>query len=221
MGTTAPRPFPLALQWRVSSFGSLLDPAYLIQTFSYLGLFLIIFAETGLLVGFFLPGDTLLLTGGVFAAHGDLSLWAVCLACFVGAVLGNSVGYWIGWRFGPAVFSHPESRLFRPEYVERARAAFERYGALALVVSRFVPIVRTFVPTMAGAGRMNFTVFTLYNLLGALLWTVAIPVVGYALGQIIPPDILDRYILLLVGAVVVVSLLGVGVTLLRRPKNRA
>ena len=203
------------------TFSHLLDPSYLIQTFSYLGLLLIVFAETGLLVGFFLPGDTLLLTAGVFAAHGDLSLWAVCLACFVGAVLGNTAGYWIGWRFGASVFSRPDSRLFRPEYVERARAIFERYGALALVVSRFVPIVRTFAPTMAGAGRMNFTLFTLYNLIGALLWTVAIPVVGYALGQIIPPSVLDRYILLLVGGVVVVSLLSVGLTLLRRPKKSA
>ncbi len=197
----------------------LLDPNYLIQTFSYLGLLLVVFAETGLLVGFFLPGDTLLLTGGVFAAHSTLSLWAVCLACFVGAVLGNSVGYWIGWRFGAAVFSRPESRLFRPEYVEQARAAFDRYGPLALVVSRFVPILRTFVPTMAGAGRMNFSLFTVYNLLGALLWTVAIPVLGYTLGRLIPAEVLDRYILLLVGAVVVVSLLGVGLALLRRPRR--
>lgn len=198
------------------SFGDYIDPAHLIQSFSYLGLFGIVFAETGLLLGFFLPGDTLLLTAGVFAARGDVTLLGVCLACFLGAVVGNTVGYFIGRRFGPAVFSRQNSRLFKPEYVQRTRTYFDRYGALTLIISRFVPVVRTFVPTMAGAGRMDFRVFTLYNVIGALLWCTSVPAAGYFLGQLFAPEVLDKYILLIIVGVIVVSFASVAVELLRR-----
>ena len=197
-------------------FGEYIDPSYLIKSFSYLGLFGIVFAETGLLIGFFLPGDTLLLTAGVFAARGDVTLLGVITACFLGAVIGNTVGYMIGWRFGPAVFSRHDSRLFKPEYVERTRSYFDRYGPLTLIISRFVPIVRTFVPTMAGAGRMSFQLFTLYNIIGALIWCTTVPAAGYFLGQLIPPEVLDKYIMLIIGAVVVLSVASVAVELLRR-----
>ncbi|WP_245557580.1 DedA family protein [Deinococcus peraridilitoris] len=188
----------------------------MIKTFSYVGLFGIVFAETGLLIGFFLPGDTLLLTAGIFAARGDVTLFGVILSCFLGAVIGNSVGYYIGHRFGPAVFSRQDSRIFKPEYVEKTRGYFERYGALTLIISRFVPIVRTFVPTMAGAGRMDFRLFTLYNVIGALIWCTTVPAAGYYLGRLFPPEVLDKYILAIILGVIVVSGLSVAVELLRR-----
>lgn len=196
--------------------GSFLDPAYLIQTFSYVGLGGILFAETGLLVGFFLPGDTLLLTAGLFAARGDLHLAAVMLVCFLGAVVGNTVGYFIGRKFGPPLFSRPESRFFKPDYVALARTYFERYGVQTLLISRFVPIVRTLAPTMAGASGMNFASFTLLNVLGAVLWALGIPLAGFLLGRVLPPEVLDKYILVIVGVIFVASFVPVAVELLRR-----
>ncbi|WP_027480824.1 DedA family protein [Deinococcus pimensis] len=198
-----------------------LDPTFLIRTFSYLGLLFVVFAETGLLMGFFLPGDSLLLTAGIFAARGDLALAAVCGVCFVGAVLGNTVGYLIGRRFGPRVFSNPRSRFLKPEYVEQAGAYFERYGVRTLLISRFVPIVRTFVPTMAGAGRMDFRTFTLYNVVGALLWAVGVPLLGYFLGQIIPAKVLDKYVLAIIAVVLVASFVPIGLEVLKRRRVRA
>ncbi|PYE53389.1 membrane-associated protein [Deinococcus yavapaiensis KR-236] len=196
--------------------GSFLDPTYLIQTFSYVGLGAILFAETGLLAGFFLPGDTLLLTAGLFAARGDLHIVAVMLVCFVGAVVGNTVGYLLGRRFGPPLFSRPGSRFFKPDYVDLARGYFERYGVQTLLISRFVPIVRTFVPTMAGASGMNFASFTLLNVLGAVLWAGGVPLAGFLLGRVLPPHILDKYILVVVGVIFVASFVPVAVELFRR-----
>lgn len=185
----------------------MLDPATLLHTIGYFGIAAILFAETGLLIGFFLPGDSLLITAGLLAASGDLNLAGVVIAGLIGAVLGDSVGYAIGHRFGPAVFSRPGSRLFRPEYRERAEQFFLRYGPRAVVLARFVPIVRTAVPTLAGAGRMPYASFLIYNLVGALLWAAGVPLAGYFLGQLIPN--LDHYILLIVGVVLVVSVIPV------------
>lgn len=185
----------------------MLDPTSLLHAIGLLGVAAILFAETGLLLGFFLPGDSLLITAGVLAAAGQLNLLGVVIAGLLGAVLGDSVGYAIGHRFGPAVFSRPQSRLFRPEYRERAERFFARYGPSAVVLARFVPVVRTAVPTLAGAGRMPYATFALCNILGALLWAVGVPLAGYFLGRLIPN--LDRYILLLVALVVVASLVPV------------
>ena len=185
----------------------MLDPEYLLKTFSYLGLALIIFAETGLLLGFFLPGDSLLITAGLFAARGDLNLGVVIGLTVVAAFLGNASGYAIGRQFGPAVFAR--ARFLKPEYVEQAREYFDRRGNQTLVLARFVPIIRTLVPTLAGTIRMSPRTFMIANAVGALLWGAGVPLAGYGLGRIIPAEVLDKYILVIVGVILVVSFVPV------------
>jgi membrane-associated protein len=166
-----------------------LDPQHLINTFGLIGLLLIIFAECGLLIGFFLPGDSLLFTAGLVAAGGLAGisiapLWVLLVTVPVAAVLGNLVGYGIGYRAGPAVFNRPDSRLFKADHVEKAHAFFERHGARTIVLARFVPIVRTFATVMAGASRMNVAVYAGYSVLGGALWGVGVTLLGYWLGNV-------------------------------------
>ena len=186
---------------------SLTDPKALIESLSpygEIGLWLIIFAETGLLVGFFLPGDSLLFTAGILASEGHLDLALVLTGCFVAAVAGTEVGYAIGTRAGPRLFSRPDSRFFKQEYVERTKAFFDRHGSKTIVLARFVPIVRTFTPVMAGVGTMNRRTFTLYNIFGALLWTVGVTMLGYALADVIGNSV-DKYLLPLIAVIILVS----------------
>jgi membrane-associated protein len=147
---------------------------------------LIIFAECGLLLGFFLPGDSLLFTAGLFVATGaiDTPLWLVCVLATVCAFAGNVVGYWIGAKAGPALFNKPESRLFKKEYVDKTHEFFEKYGARAIVLARFVPIVRTFITAMAGVGRMDAKRFFVYSAIGGVLWATGVTILGYFLGQV-------------------------------------
>lgn len=186
---------------------------------SYAGIFGFLFAESGLLAGFFLPGDSLLITAGLLSAQGSLSLGLVVAAAVLGAIAGDSVGYFIGRRAGPAVFNKPESRFFKPAHVERARSYFERYGNATLVIARFVPLVRTFVPTMAGVSGMHYPRFVTYNIVGGVLWGAGVPVAGYFLGQVIPD--LDRYILLIVGLVLVVSFIPIAWEFVKYRRNKA
>jgi len=187
-----------------------LDAQHLIESFGLIGITVIIFAECGLLVGFFLPGDTLLFTAGVLVQRGTFHqpLALVIMLMFVAAVLGNQVGYEIGRRGGPAVFKRPDSRVFRPEYVERTSAFFERYGKAAIVLGRFVPVVRTFITVMAGTGRMDYRTFTLYSVLGGALWVTSVTLLGYFLGNV--AIIADNVELLMLAgvAVSVVPILG-------------
>jgi membrane-associated protein len=196
-----------------------LDAQHLIESFGLLGIMVIIFAECGLLVGFFLPGDTLLFTAGVLVQRETFHqpLWLIILLMFVAAILGNQVGYEIGRRGGPAVFKRPDSRLFRPEYVERTSAFFERYGKAAIVLGRFVPVVRTFITVMAGAGRMDYRTYTTYTVLGGALWTITVTLLGYFLGNV--AIIADNVELLLLAgvAVSVVPIVGQLVLHRRRP----
>ncbi|WP_404291802.1 DedA family protein [Glutamicibacter arilaitensis] len=146
----------------------------------------IVFAETGLLVGFFLPGDSMLFTVGLLIASGtlDISLWVFALAIFVCAFAGDQTGYIIGKKSGPAIFKKPDSRFFSQSNVERAHEFFEKFGGRAVILARFVPVVRTFVPVIAGVAKMNHKTFIFYNLAGALLWGVGVTLLGYWLGQI-------------------------------------
>lgn len=187
----------------------------LILQASYLGLFLVVFAETGLLLGLILPGDSLLIVAGVMAASdkANLHLGGVMAAVVAGALLGSLVGYLIGRRYGPAVFSREQSRFFKPEYLAQAQSFFDRYGPLAVIMARFVPFVRTIVPTLAGASGMNPALFGLYSCIGAVLWGAGLPALAYYFGQRIPN--LDHYILLIVGAVMVVSFIPVLVKVLQ------
>ncbi len=183
------------------------DPTHILLSASYLGILLITFAESGLLIGFFLPGDSLLITAGLLAQGGKLHLFGVMAAAAVGAVAGDSAGYFIGRRYGTAVFSRQNSRFFRPEYVQRTEAFFEKHGGLSLILARFVPVVRTIAPVFAGVGKMSYPHFLGYNLVGGVLWAVTVPALAYWLGALIPN--LDRYILLVIGVVVLLSLIPV------------
>jgi membrane-associated protein len=197
-----------------------LDPTHLINTFGLIGIMVIIFAETGLLVGFFLPGDSLLFTAGLLVAGGLVApLWVVLLLLPVAAVLGNLVGYWIGHRAGPAVFNKPDSRLFKAEYVERSAAFFDRNGARTILLARFVPIVRTFATVMAGASRMDFRRYALYSVVGGIAWAAGVTLLGYWLGQI---ALVRNHVELFIVAIVAISLVPVALEFLRaRRQGRA
>ncbi|TFD29091.1 DedA family protein [Cryobacterium cryoconiti] len=187
-----------------------LDPEVLINGFgpwALLGVCAIVFAETGLLVGFLLPGDTLLVITGLltFAGVIQIDIWWVALAIGFAAFLGGEVGYLIGHRFGPKVFERKESGLFSIKNVERTNAFFVRFGGVAVIVARFVPIVRTFAPVAAGVGHMDYRKYSLYNLIGALLWGAGLTYFGFFLGYIPPvADFVQNYIdIILIGAVVI------------------
>jgi len=187
-----------------------LDPENLINgfgAFALLGICFIVFAETGLLVGFLLPGDTLLIITGILTFSGVIStdIWWVCLAISVAAFLGGEVGYLIGHKVGPRIFERKESGIFSIENVKRTNAFFERFGGLAVIVARFVPIVRTFAPVAAGVGHMNYKKYSLYNAIGAIIWGSGLTFAGYLLGYI-PPirDFVVDYIdVILLGAVAI------------------
>ncbi len=194
--------------------GSLLNSTHLIETFGLIGVMLIVFAECGLLVGFFLPGDSLLFTAGLLVSKGTFHtpLWLLIVLLLVAAVAGNECGYAIGRRTGPAVFRRTDGRFFRQEYVERARAFFDRYGARALVLGRFVPVVRTFITVMAGVAHMPHRTYLLYNVVGGVAWTTLVTLLGYFLGKI---AFVRNHIELILLAVVAVSLVPVAVELVR------
>ncbi len=151
----------------------------------YFGLFFIIFAETGLAVGFFLPGDSLLVVAGLFAAAGKLNLWIMLISLFVAAVVGDAVGYYSGKKMGKAIFSRPKSRLFNPKHLEKAHAFYEKYGGKTIIIARFVPIVRTFAPIVAGAADMTYKKFITYNIVGGFLWVTSMLFAGYFLGGLV------------------------------------
>src|SRR5918992_739522 len=174
-------------------FAASLAPRELLEAFGTIGLFCIVFAESGLLIGFFLPGDSLLFTAGLLASQGTLNFPLILVGCFVAAVSGDQVGYAFGRRVGPALFRRPDSRIFRQQHVERAQSFFDEHGAKTIVLARFVPIVRTFAPIVAGVGRMHYRTFVTYNVVGGLLWAVGVTLIGYVLGESIPD--IDRYLL--------------------------
>lgn len=190
-----------------------LDPTHLIDTFGLIGIAVILFAECGLLVGFFLPGDSLLFTAGLLAATGLVApLWVLLLVLPLAAIAGNLVGYWIGRAAGPAVFDRPDSRLFRAEYVQRSQAFFDRNGGRTILLARFVPVIRTFATVMAGASRMDLRRYVLWSVVGGVLWTTALTLLGYFLGQV---AVVRDHVELFVLGVVAVSLLPVVVEVLR------
>jgi membrane-associated protein len=197
---------------------SLLDASHIIETFGLIGIMTIVFAECGLLVGFFLPGDTLLFSAGVLVQRDTFHqpLWLIIVLICVAAIIGNQVGYEIGRRGGPAVFRRPDSRFFRPEYVERTGQFFEKYGPPAIVLGRFVPVVRTVITVMAGAGRMNYRVYTTYTVLGGVLWATTVTMLGYFLGNI---DFIANNIELLLLAGVAISVVPIALQLLRHQKR--
>jgi membrane-associated protein len=191
----------------------------LVRWGGYLVLVAIVFTETGLLVGFFLPGDSLLITAGLVAATGALNIWWLNLLLIVAAVVGDSVGYAIGWRIGPRLFRREKSLLFNPKHVERTRQFYARHGAKTIVIARFVPIVRTFAPVVAGVGQMEYRRFVAYNVIGGVGWVTSMTWAGYLLGRAIPN--IGDHIHLVVAIVIVLSLIPIGLEILKERKRRS
>jgi membrane-associated protein len=199
-----------------------LDPQYIIQSlgpWALLGVALILFAECGLLIGFFLPGDSLLFITGLAATTGliETPLWLVCVVLVVAAFAGNVVGYGIGYQAGPAIFDKPNSKLFKRENVERTQKFFDKYGNRAIVLGRFVPIVRTFITVMAGVGRMDAKRFFTFSALGAILWAAGVTLLGAALGQF---EFVKDNIELMLVLVVVISLIPIAIELVQARREK-
>lgn len=195
---------------------SWLDPEQLIRTFGTLGILAIVFIESGLLIGFFLPGDSLLFTAGLLSASGVLpDIWILLATIPIAAIAGDQVGYAIGRKFGPPLFNRPDSRFFRREYVDKSAAFFEKHGPKTVVLARFVPIVRTFVPVMAGTSKMSYRTFVTYNVVGGLLWGVGVTALGYFLGQI---DFVKNNIEPILLSIIAISAIPVAMELLRAKK---
>ncbi|MDX2227573.1 MAG: DedA family protein [Verrucomicrobiae bacterium] len=172
----------------------------------YVLLFLIIFCETGLVVTPFLPGDSLLFALGALAAAGTLNLWVILVSLTVAAILGDSLNYYIGSKMGEKAFANPESRIFKRQYLERTHAFYEKYGAKTIVIARFVPIVRTFAPFVAGVGKMSYATFLTYNIVGAFVWIFSITFAGYFFGRI---EIVQKNFTIVVLAIIVISVLPI------------
>lgn len=175
-------------------------------------LFAIVFSETGLMLGFFLPGDSLLVTAGILSGQGILNPWALFGFLSIAAILGDNTGYWIGRRGGPLVFRRPKSLLFNPAHVERAHRFYEKYGGKTVVYARFIPIIRTFGPVVAGVGRMEYPRYILFSVSGGLLWIGSMTAVGFFLGSI--PGV-TRYLHLIILTVIVLSFIPAVVEILR------
>ncbi|MGQ4517014.1 VTT domain-containing protein [Streptomyces sp. DW26H14] len=199
---------------------SWLDPDHLISTFGVIGLLIVIFAESGLLIGFFLPGDSLLFTAGLLVTTGKLGtpLWLLCLLVWIAAALGDQVGFLFGRKVGPSLFNRPDSRLFKQENVEKAHAFFEKHGPKSLVLARFVPIVRTFTPIIAGVSRMEYRSFLIYNVIGGGLWGIGVAVLGAVLGKV---AFVHAHIELILVAIVLVSVIPIAIEYLRARRKAA
>jgi membrane-associated protein len=195
------------------SLSFLFNPTHLIETVGLVGIMIVVFAESGLFFGFFLPGDSLLFTAGFLASHGYLNIWLLAIGAFAAAVIGDSVGYAFGLRVGPSLFKKEESFFFKKSYIDRSNIFLDKHGAQAIILARFTPIIRTFAPIVAGMSSMTYSKFLSYNVVGGFLWSVGLCVLGYFLGRSIPN--VDRYILPIVVVIIVVSFIPAAYHLLK------
>jgi membrane-associated protein len=201
----------------IASIG--LDPKKILNSVGTLGLFAIVFAESGIMIGFFLPGDSLLFTAGLLSATRHV-LWpfpVLLLGCAVAAIVGDQVGYMFGKQTGPRLFNRPESRLFKHEHLERAEEFYERHGSKAIVIARFVPVVRTFAPIVAGASKMSYRTFVIYNIIGGALWSTVMLCLGYGLGKRFPG--IGNYLDYAVVVIIVLSLIPIGFEYVRQRRK--
>jgi len=189
----------------------------LVQWGGYVLLVAIVFAETGLLVGCFLPGDSLLITAGLLAAAGHLNIWWINLLLMAAAIVGDSVGYAIGARLGPRIFTREKSLLFNPKHVLRTRHFYEKYGPKTIVIARFVPIIRTFAPVLAGVGEMQYRRFLTYNVLGGIGWVASMSLAGFGLGRAVPN--ISRYMHVVVLTIIVLSCIPIAVEVYRERRK--
>jgi membrane-associated protein len=201
------------LDWIQAFFKTVYNVPLLIQTVGLLGLIAVVFAETGLMVGFFLPGDSLLVTAGLFAAKGDFNIVWLNVCLMLAAIVGDATGYWIGYRTGKALYSRPNSLLFRREHLIKTHEFYERHGGKTIVIARFMPIFRTFAPVVAGAAEMTYRQFAVYNIAGGIAWVSSMTLTGYFLGQAIPD--LEKHLHIVVAVVIFLSLLPALIAWLR------
>lgn len=181
------------------------DLIKILPTLGYLGITTIIFAESGLFIGFFLPGDSLLFAAGFLASQGVFNIWILALLCFTGAVVGDSVGYAFGNKVGRRLFHKQNSLLFHKDHLKRAEDFYEKHGKKTIIIARFIPLIRTFAPIVAGIGSMHYATFLAYNVIGGFLWAVGLTFTGFFLGNLVPD--VDRYLLPIIGAIIVLSIL--------------
>lgn len=185
----------------------ILNPSALVKDFGYLGIFITLFLESGIFFGFFLPGDSLLFTAGLLASQHYLNIAGLIVVSVAAAILGNNAGYYTGQRFGANLFNKQGSFWFSPKRIQEAHHFFEKEGPQSLVLARFIPAIRTFVPIAAGTAKMPYRRFLIFNALGGLLWGVSLPILGYTLGKTVPS--IDKYLLPVIFAVIVISALPV------------
>lgn len=184
-----------------------LDPVTIIKTVGLVGMLFIVFAESGLFFGFFLPGDSLLFTAGFLASQNYLNVIVLVWLSFLCAVLGDSTGYWFGQKVGPKIFKKEDSFFFHKRHIERAEKFYEEHGNKTIFLARFIPIVRTFAPIVAGVGRMRYSNFITYNIIGGFVWSFATVYMGYFLGEVVPNP--DRYLLPILFVIIIISFLPV------------
>lgn len=192
----------------------LLNPSALVKDFGYFGVFTALFLESGIFFGFFLPGDSLLFTAGLLASQHYLNIVVLIIVSVIAAILGNNAGYYTGWKFGKTLFSNKGSFWFSPKRIDEAHRFFEKEGPQSLVLARFIPAVRTFVPIAAGIGRMRYRTFLIFNAGGGLLWGISVPILGYTLGRTVHS--IDKYLLPVIFLIIIVSALPVLIPVIKR-----
>ncbi len=194
------------------------DLKALIETIGYIGVFSIVFLESGMLVGFFFPGDSLLFTAGFLASQGVFNITYLILGCFLGAVVGDSVGYFIGHKFGRKLFEKENSFFFRKDHLVKTEKFYDKHGGKTIILARFMPVIRAFAPVVAGIGSMNYSTFLFYNLFGGFLWAIGLTLAGYYLGSLIPD--VDKYLLPIVGFIILASISPAIIHVLKDRSNR-
>jgi membrane-associated protein len=203
---------------------AILTTIFEVAGIGYIIIFAIIFSESGLLIGIFFPGDSLLFTAGLLASRGVLNVWILIAITFVAAVSGDSVGYAFGHKVGPMLFKRENSRIFKKENLLRAESFYERHGSKTIVLARFIPIIRTFAPIVAGVGKMKYRTFIVYNVVGGALWSLSVPLIGYYLIKLLPEKYqaaIDKYLLLIVFLIIVVSAIPAFLEYIKSKKKKA
>ena len=185
----------------------MLDPIFLIQTVGLIGIIFIIFAETGLFFGFFFPGDSLLFTAGILASQGIFNIYEILIFCTLAAIIGDSVGYWSGKKYGRKLFERDAGFFFKKQRIYEAEKFYEKHGKYTIIIARFIPIIRTFAPIVAGIGRMHFSTFISYNIFGGVIWVSGLSLLGYFLGGMISNP--DRYVLPLAFLIIFISIIPI------------
>lgn len=197
---------------------NILDPTSLIKATGYIGIFAMITLESGFIFGFFFPGDSLLFTAGLLASQGYLNIGLLVGISIIGAILGDTIGYYTGSKLGPYLFKKEKSVLFSPKRVKEAHSFFEKQGPKSLILARFIPAVRTFVPIIVGVSSMEYKTFITFNAIGGALWGALLPILGFTLGRVIPS--IDRYLLPIIFLIIVISLLPIATQYLKSRKTK-